>query len=406
MQGFVYIFIALAALGVTGAAYYGLAFSPIESVITGLCFAAVAVALIERQLRQRSVARIERAIEDLGRLLATDAQAGRVLTQRINQLTELDAGRRLDSIEADTSVLGTVVRQLAESVAELEEKQRAAAPRPAATAESASPDDDGFPEPVIPVELLKQALADGRLVCHVEPIVQIPQRRTFAYTLVPRLTMEDGDFADPPDFMPRRGHADIVRRIEAIAFEQAIGIARRARTAGQPMRLLVPLTRATIADTAATGAMLNVLEANRVIAGALAFAIPQPDWKWLTQGEKIGLEQLSRTGVGFSLADATSLRFDFSELEGLGFTSVQLDATRFLRNPEHFTDFHSADVAPYAKRYRMDLIATGVIDEQQLLSLLDDGIGYIRGPHIAGPGPVRADLAAGRTIAPLRQAEA
>ena len=33
-----------------------------------------------------------------------------------------------------------------------------------------------------------------------------------------------------------------------------------------------------------------------------------------------------------------------------------------------------------------------VIDEQQLLSLFEDGIGLVQGPHIGRPGPVRADL--------------
>jgi cyclic-di-GMP phosphodiesterase, flagellum assembly factor TipF len=405
VQGLVYIFIALAALGVAAAAYFGFTFTPIEAIVTALCFGAVAVMLVERQLRQRSEARLERAIEDLARLLSTDAQAGAVLSQRINQLTDTNAGSRLDTIEADISVLGTVVRQVAEAVAELEEARRrdpGISPAHESAEEfPAEADDDTFPEPVIPVEMLKQALAENRLVCHIEPVVQLPQRRPYCYDIVPRLILEDAEFADTADFMPRQGHEDIVRSIEERALVEAVTIARRARTAGQPIRLGIPLTRASLADPPTVELLLATLDANRAIAGSLGFNITQAEWRQLLASEKITLSHMNREGIGLSLVEANSLRFDFGELEGLGFQSVRVDATRFLRNPQHFTDFHTADVVPYARRYHMDIVATGVIDEQQLLTLFEEGIAFVQGPHIARPGPVRPDLVVERGEAPV-----
>ena len=54
--------------------------------------------------------------------------------------------------------------------------------------------------------------------------------------------------------------------------------------------------------------------------------------------------------------------------------------------------FGSFDIAPYAKRFDIDLCATGVIDEQQLLSLFEDGIAQAQGPHIGRAGPVQDAL--------------
>jgi cyclic-di-GMP phosphodiesterase TipF (flagellum assembly factor) len=410
VQGLVYIFIALAALGVAVAAYFGLTFTPIEAIVIALCFGTVAILLMERQLRQRSEARLERAIEDLARLLSTDAQAGQVLSQRINQLADTNASNRLDNIEADISVLGTVVRQVAEAVAEVEEKQRKGIPFGAGAedeiAEPVLDDDDALPEPIITIEMLKQAMDENRLVFHIEPIVQLPSRKPFAYDVVSRLMLEDGDFADRPDFMPRRGAGDLVRRIDGTALDEAITIARRSRTAGQPIRLYVPMTHETLANPQTIEAVLAILDANRAISSSLAFAISQGDWKQLMPSDKLMLSQMNRLGIGFSLADASSLRFDFGELEGLGFHSVRVDATRYLRDPGQFTDFHTADVVPYAKRFHIDVIATGVLDEQQVLTLFEDGVGYVQGPYIAGPGPVRADLVAERHAEKtLRRAE-
>jgi cyclic-di-GMP phosphodiesterase TipF (flagellum assembly factor) len=407
LQGLVYIFIALAALGVAAAAYFGLTFSPIEAVVTALAFGAVAVVLMERQLRQRSEARLEKAVEDLARLLSTDAKAGQVLSQRINAIADANAGNRLEAIEADISVLGTVTRQLAEALAEFEENQRKlGAARPADNLTGPEPieaeDEDVLPEPLVPEAELRAALDANRLIFHIEPVVMLPQRRPVGYDLVPRLMREDGSLADAVDFMPRRGGEDLVRRIESLALDEAVTIARRARTAGQPIKLILQLTRATLLDRRSLEGVGAVLGANQAIAASLSFAVPQAEWKAIGPSEKRQLYDFRKAGAGFVLAAVQSLRVDFAELEGMGFTTVRFDATRFLRNPESFTDFHTADIAPYAKRFQVELCASGVIDEQQLLSLFEDGVVLVQGPHIGRPGPVRADLVVDRRPEPRR----
>lgn len=396
MQGLVYVFIALAALGVAGAAYFGLTFTPIEAAVAAIAFGCIAILLVERQLRRRNEARLQKAVEDLSRLLSTDAQAGSVLSQRVNNLTELRAGPRLDSIESDLAVLGNIVKQVTETVADLEEQRRMGLAdrerdrgKPQAEPEH---DPDSMPEPVIPLELLRQAVADNRLVFHIEPIVTLPQRRPFGYDLVPRLVMEDGGFADRPDFMPRHGGEEVVARIEADGVDEAVIVARRSRTAGTPITLFVPISRATLGSARAVEMVLAALDANRAIVGSLLFAVEQSEYRALNGKERSSLAAIGKMGVSLSLASTTSLRFDYAELQGLGFKTVRVDATRFLRQPEIFTDFHPADIAAYGRRFGIELVATGIIDEQQLLHLFEDGISLAQGPHIAGPGPVRPDL--------------
>ncbi|MBI4920799.1 MAG: EAL domain-containing protein [Devosia nanyangense] len=401
VQGLVYLFIALAALGVAGTAYFGLTFTPIEAAVTAVAFGCLAVLLVERQLRRRAEARLEKAVEDLSRLLSTDAQAGSVLSQRINALTEIKAGPRLDSVESDLAVLGEVVRQVTETVADLEEQRRLTSDEPKPEPE---PDPDLMPEPVIPLELLRQAIEDGRLVFHIEPIVTLPQRKTHGYDLVPRLVMEEGEFADRADFMPRHGGEEVIAKLEADAVDEAVVITRRSRTAGTPITLHVPISHATLGSAKAVELILAALDANRAILGSLLFAVEQVEFKALSPKERASLAAIGKMGVGLSLSAANSLRFDYAELQGLGFKSVRIDATRFLRQPEGFTDFHAADVAAYGRRFGIELIATGIIDEQQLLALFEDGLTLAQGPHIARPGPVRPDLQLDRPAAARAEA--
>jgi cyclic-di-GMP phosphodiesterase TipF (flagellum assembly factor) len=391
LQALVYVFIALSALGVAAAAYFGLTFTPIEAATIAIAFGCIAVLLVERQMRRRAEQRLEKAVEDLSRLLSTDAQAGSVLSQRVNALTEVRPGPRLDAIESDLGVLGAVVRQVTETVADLEERRRIGSEE-RSPAPSAEPDPDSMPEPVIPLEMLRQAVEDKRVVFHIEPIVTLPQRKPHSYDLVPRLVLEDGELADAPDFMPRHGGEDVVARLEAEGVDEAVVIARRSRTQGTPITLHVPLSRATLGSAKAVDMILAGLDANRAITPSILFVITQTEFKAASAKERASLAAIGKMGVGLSLSAASSLRFDYAELEGLGFKSVRVDATRFLRSPEGFTDFHAQDVAAYGRRFGIDLVATGIIDENQLLNLFEEGVTLAQGPHIAGPGPVRPDL--------------
>jgi len=392
VQALVYTFIALAAVAVGAAAYFGLTFTPAEAILAAVVFGCVCIVLLERTLRQRAENRLEKAIEDLSRLLATDAQAGAVLGQRINAMADLNAGARLDGVEADISVLGTVIRQVAEAVAEMEDRAAkptgrermiaAPPPRPAARE----------PEPVIPLELLRQAIAENRLIYHIQPVVTLPQRRPQGYDLVPRLMLEDGDLADGVDFLPRRGGEDVLRHIEGTGLVEAVTICRRARTGGQPVTLYIPLSRATLGDSAASEQLIVLLEANRAIAANLIFVIGETDWQSLTTGERAIADAVANKGAGFSIANARSLRVDIAELAAQGVRSLRIDAARFIEEPEAFTDFHASDIANYVARFDVRLMGVGVTGESQIIELLEDGITLAQGAYIAAPGPVRPDL--------------
>lgn len=417
MQALVYLFIALAGFATGAATYFGLAFTLAEAVLVALVACCIGAVIMERRLRLRAEQRLERGIEDLSRLLATDAQAGSVLGRRINALSELNPGQRLETIEADISVLGTVIRQVAEAVAEIEEKgpapvaaqsaERFAGEAPRSAPAPRAPAEDEI-EPIIPLEMLRQAIKDQRLVYHIQPVARLPQRRPAGYDLVPRLMLEDGDLAEPVDFMPREGGEDVLQRIDGTALNEAVAIARRARTGGQAITLYIPLSGASLRDNAAMEQILATLDANRVIATGLIFVIPETDFHDLMQRARPALQAIQRRGAGFSLSNATSLRLNFTDLSELGVRSVRVNAGRLIHSPEVYTDFHLSDIASYVGRFDMTLLATGLTDERQIVELLDNDIMLVQGNHIAPPGPVRPDLLLEptRTVAPPQPGQA
>jgi cyclic-di-GMP phosphodiesterase TipF (flagellum assembly factor) len=312
-----------------------------------------------------------------------------------------------------------VVRQVAEAVADLEEARKrearkatasipppriargdVAAAQPVEPARfPAGPATDG---PVIPLETLKQAIDEGRLVFHLQPIVTLPLRKTCGYDLVPRLALDEGEFADPPDFMPKHGGEAVIRRIERLALEEAIAIARRARVGAEAILLNVGIGRATLADAAAIEKNVALLDGNQAVAARLRLLIGEAAWSGLPLSEKAALAAFTGKGVKLALADCRSLRLDFARLAGDGVAAVRIDATAFLDAPERFTDFHSADVVPYVQRFGIELVAAGVANEEQVLMFLEDGVGFAQGSHIGPPGPAPAGLAGERGSARVR----
>lgn len=407
MPNLIYLFaIAIGGASAT-AGNFALSMSIVESAMLGVLVLVFCLFLIERSLRQRAHDRLERSVQDLSRLLSTNAQAGQALSKRVSELESVDVSSRLDVVEADVSVLGTVVRQLAETVADLEDSQGhigiKAKPEAAteeekeiinSQAESYIEEHDQL-EPVIPIELLKQAISEGRLIQYVQPIVTLPHRRTHGYDIIPHLLLEDGEVAEPHDFMPINGNGDVVRAIESASMMQAIALARRARTKGQPVSVYVPLTVATLGNQPARQQLIAQLDANQAILSDLSIKVTEADWNNLTQETEQSLEAISAKGAGFSLTRLNSLRLTFAQLMERGVTSVRVDAAKLVNEPESYTEFHTSDIVPYLQRFDMHMIVTDVTSEQHILTLLDDGVEFAMGAHIAKSGPIRTDLSSG-----------
>jgi len=383
VSGLVYLFIALCGVALGVAAYFGLAFSLIEAGLLALIAALAGVVVLERTLRHRAESRLEKGISELSRLLSTDAQAGQILSQRINALADLDLGTRLEVVEADVSVLGTVIRQVAEAVSDLEAGRGAPAEAPADAPVQVGP--------AVPLATVEKALDEGRLVHHLQPIVTLPQRKTHGHALVPRLATASGEFFDPPDFLPAPGGAGdrALRRIERLGIEEAVGLVRRARVMGRSTRAFVALSAASLGDGDSLDRILSVIAAHRAVASDLMVALDDAGWAGLAT-EVLG--RLTGEGVGLALWNAKTLRRDFAALAGRGVRYIGVDAGRFLTEPETLTDFHSADVTDYARRFGIQIVMTGVATEGQILSLLDDRAGLAQGPAIAMPGPDRTAL--------------
>ncbi len=394
MQLLVYIFICLFGLAIGIAAYLGLTFTPIESLLSGIVATTLAIVIFERTLRVRSHKRFEKAIEDLSRLLSTNAQAGQVLSKRVNKITDINAGSRLDIVEADISVFGTIVRQVAEAVAQLEEAQ----------AQAQAENNNNYPSkeklqdeqntltPKISSAEVKKALDDGRIIIYAQSIITLPKRQERAFALMPMMQLENNQVAKAAEFMPVSGNEAMVSRIDQLGLKRAFEYLLETQDISLLKPINVPISKFSLRDSAIVEWIIAQLDISREKASYISLAISESQYNELDNKEKINLSAMIEKGASISLNNVNNLRLDFSHLKQQGVNYVHVDASSFIDNPESFTDYQSSDVAPYLNRFGLDLIMDNVQNEQQVLVLLEDRIGMIMGDYLAPAKPALSIL--------------
>jgi len=394
VQLLVYIFIFLLGLALAFGAYLGLTFTPIEALLLGIVAISLAVVIFERTLRRRAEERFEKGIEDLSRLLSTNAQAGQVLSKRMNKMIDQDSGNRLGIMEADVSVLGTVVHQVAEAVAQLEEVQAKA--DSASSSLNIKQEIKKIVDPVVPIKDVKKALDDGRVIIHASEIISLPKRQVQAYDLTPHIQLENGQMKKAADFVPQTGSESMVRRIDQLGFKRVFEYLESTNKSEEPNSELipvhVPISKATLSDIAIIEWIIAQLDISRDLARIISFSIPESQFNSLDNKEQINLTALVEKGSSISIIKVSNLRMDFADLRHKGVSSVRANSDIFINKTGKLTDYQAPDVASYISRFGIDLIMSDVQNEEQILSLLEDDIRFISGEYVSPAKPALSVL--------------
>jgi cyclic-di-GMP phosphodiesterase TipF (flagellum assembly factor) len=374
-------------------------------LVTGL-FGLTCFVVIEAMFRRRTEKYLAQRVSEIAQQLGVVARTNEIMSDQVNYLSNINVNARLEDVEADISVLGTVVRELAEAVAEVEEAQatQAMAPPPApepapAAASNVAPinaarsnPDEGDEGNDVPISILQDALAEGRVRQYLQPIVTLPHRRALGYDLVPKISQPAGKLLSASEFLPQSDRTGTISELEQMLVRQAANIIHRSNIAGEPTSLFVPISYCLLNDADACERLIELVRSNRAVTASLFLMMDEERYAALNENQRTMLMQFVRIGVGICLNKVRSLRLNFQDLYARGIKYVKADTQRFIENPQSYSDLHNADVADFVKRYDVGLIMDNVVQEEQILMLLDDKIPFAQGEHIAPPSPVRPDL--------------
>lgn len=358
-------------------------------------------------------------IDDLARRLAT-LEGG--LPRRVRD--------ELHPVLTEVDVLGTLLRQVTETVADLEVRnlQATQAARAAPVAAPSAPADTEAPRvPARPagrgdvrparakatgpaalprrfanlgergfLDLVRRAVDANRIDIFLQPIVTLPQRKVRYYECFTRLRSEDGETIFPSDYLEVAERAGIMPALDNQILLRSVHLLRRLASRSRDVGLFCNISPASLASAVFFRDVMAFLEENRGLAEMLILELPQATVQTLGAVEIEALAALAEMGFRFSVDHVTDLRGNFALLQTRGFRFAKISADLMLDNQAAFgSDIHPADLANHFARLGIDLIVDQVETEAHVVDLLDYNPKYGQGFVFSPPRPVRNEMMQG-----------
>jgi cyclic-di-GMP phosphodiesterase TipF (flagellum assembly factor) len=333
--------------------------------------------------------------------------------------------RRIDPLREEISELGSLMKQLALTVAAHEEllnpDTSADAPAPAVAAAPAQPAPPvvlekverlvppqappeirtdvrpaAAPRPVAPVEdprivtAVRDAVEANRIDLHLQPMVTLPQRKVRYYEAMSRLRDRDDNVIAASDFIEVAEKAGAMARIDEAVLLRCVQVLRRLLVRNKDVGLFCNLSGVTLRDTEVFGRCLDFLDANRALAPSFVLEIKQSTLRSLGPIESENLAALAQRGFRFSIDNVTDLRFEPRELADRSVRFVKVPASLLL-DPARASDIHPSDLSDMLGRFGIDLVAERIEGERAVVDLLDYDVRFGQGFLFSPPRPLRTD---------------
>jgi cyclic-di-GMP phosphodiesterase TipF (flagellum assembly factor) len=376
----------------------------------------------------RGTADLARQVAEFGRRLA--AVEGRVVSAN-------SAGAdRIQAVVGEINELGSLVKQLAVSVATHEDLLAAGLtdpePPPAAKPkfdqhmELQAPTEDKSivlsPATVAPkavtsdstparshaqvLAAVRNAVEESRIDIYLQPMVTLPQRKVRFYEAVIRLRDEKDQILAAEDFIGTAEAAGLIGRIDHMVMLRCVQVLRRLMVRNKEVGVFCNVAAATLGNTTTFSQCLDFLEANRALAPSFVLEFKQATFRNLGPTETEHLAALAQRGYRFSIDHVADLRIEPRELADRGVRYIKVPATLLLDPKQTSTsDIHPSDLSDLLGRFGIDLIAERIEGERAVVDLLDYDVRFGQGFLFAPPRPLRPDGASATGGAPSNKGQ-
>ncbi|MGP0095295.1 MAG: EAL domain-containing protein [Xanthobacteraceae bacterium] len=403
------------------------------AVLCGLAlYNTVFTRLHDRRYVGDQIADLSRGTADLARQVGELARRLAAMEHKVEAAVDR-AQASADPLVTEIEELGTLVRQLAESVAAHDAAlgsgtrvtTTAAAPRPAPEPVSAwteppaapavpaaqpakAPASEGKPKPRPTgalrdfdenaiLDLIRGAVEANRIDLYLQPIVTLPQRKVRYYEATTQLRDEDGRLFPGVDFIPHAEAAGLMPKIDNLLVFRCVQVIRRLLLKNREIGLFCNLSLKTLADGVIFPQLLEFMEANRALAPSLVFEFTQSAVRAFGPIETEGLGALGSLGFGFAIDAITDLRIEGRGLADRGFRFIKAPAELLLsrKGTSVASDIHPADLSDLLGRFGIDLIAEEIENDRTVVDLLDHDVRFGQGILFSPPRPVRQEALQG-----------
>lgn len=345
-------------------------------------------------------------------VLARAGRSSKTIEARINAVekTVTDTDRRVDVLAAKVGVVEETVKielterrdalvsemkQLESLIARLTRSFEARL-EDTASRGSVAPHEDAVLRDV------KNALDDGRVDLHLQPIVSLPQRRVSFYEGFTRLRRPDGSLIMPAEFLDAARRANVMGPIDIMTLFRCVQIVRRLAERDRRVGVFCNIAAASLEEPALFEMFLETMNDNRDLAGAIIFELRADRFEARSPQMRANMKKLTELGFRFSIDNATTLGFDLPRLQDSGVRFVKMngallmDQLRDVQGPRPTSSINrrldAGEVGAVLSRYGVTLIAEKIEDEASVVEIVDYKIPFGQGHIFGSPRPIKASL--------------
>jgi cyclic-di-GMP phosphodiesterase TipF (flagellum assembly factor) len=398
-----------------------------------ILYNAVSMRLRDRTDVGSQIADLSRGTADLARQVAEFGRRLAAVEGRVASANSAGADR-IQAVVGEINELGSLVKQLATTVA-THEDMLAAAP-PAAKPEGDPPEPPNKPLPtqgesqgksedrsergivLSPATAahnsadhkaatsdstpsrshaqvqaaVRSAVEENRVDIYLQPMVTLPQRKVRFYEAVTRLRDEKDQILAAEDFIGAAEASGLIGRIDHMVMLRCVQVLRRLMVRNKEVGVFCNVSAATLGNTATFAQCLDFLEANRALAPSFVLEFKQATFRRLGPTETEHLAALAQRGYRFSIDHVADLRIEPRELADRGVRYIKVPAALLLDPKQTSTsDIHPSDLSDLLGRFGIDLIAERIEGERAVVDLLDYDVRFGQGFLFAPPRPLRPE---------------
>jgi cyclic-di-GMP phosphodiesterase TipF (flagellum assembly factor) len=380
------------------------------AALTALAFGnALTTRIRDRSDVGAQIADLSRGTSDLARQVAEIARRTAALESQGDSIAD-KARAATAPVTAELGELGTLVKELAQTVALLELKlakpldlalEHAPAGDAAIMPELGEPE-QAPPLPASPteaapvrnaaIETIRAAVDANRIDLYLQPIVTLPQRKVRFYEALTRLRREDGTPLLPAEFLEPAEAGGLLPRIDHLLLFRCVQVVRRLQLKNRDIGLFCNMAAATLNDATLFPQLLQFMDANRALAPSLVLEFKQSALYEMGPLELEALAALRALGFRFCIDQVNDLRMDPRDLGERGIRYVKVPASFLLGQANASgADIHAADLSDLLGRFGISLIAERIEAEAQVVDLLDYDVRFGQGFLFSPPRPVRTE---------------
>jgi cyclic-di-GMP phosphodiesterase, flagellum assembly factor TipF len=248
---------------------------------------------------------------------------------------------------------------------------------------------------------VREALRENRVDLHLQPIVNLPQRRVCFYEGFTRLRRADGKLIMPNEFLAAAERANLLSVIDNMLLFRCVQIVRRLSERDRRVGVFCNVSLSSFEDDQFFPSFLEFMRENRDLAGSMIFEFGVKTFNNRSDLASRNMAKLRDLGFRFSLDKGDGLTFDLPQLQAAGVKFIKVQGERLLeeltvggeRPISSITrDIAPEDVPAVFTRYGIDLIAEKVESEKSVIEILEFEIPFGQGHVFGAPRPIKGSL--------------